>query len=438
MNTPFFLLKINYFSFVALLIFIFVSLNSLFNALSVAFGGSLFTNTFLMPPHDLFGDYFKTTFSFVTNQDIKFDLKNYPVLNKLLHEYLNNNNYKAINPETNLASNLHGMPSSTLFCLVNLWLMNFINPLYLFIINIILILVLNFIVLKVNIRLKYSNIIFIVIAIFLSYPTLFMLVRGHLLSALTNLLLLTFLLSLCSSKNLLAVIALALACNIRPNCAIFAVLFLTCFNYLGWRASALIVIKYLLLSIGIFLVSLFFAHKMYTPYTLTNFLMAVKTYRENYIVGDAGFAYGSSLAGGFKFMFGYNWITEVLALLVPLVMLLITSIGYLKNRIDTSSFIFLVCSIYCLATSVFADYYLGIFIAPIICLYLYKKPFSGFSKVHYVQFGVCILMLVPKNYIYTLGGVSHQVLLNPTLLSLSFFIVLSQLFLTPNTLKIEN
>jgi hypothetical protein len=53
----------------------------------VAFGGSLFTNTFLMPPHDLFGDYFKTTFSFVTNQDIKFDLKNYPVLNKLLHEY---------------------------------------------------------------------------------------------------------------------------------------------------------------------------------------------------------------------------------------------------------------------------------------------------------------------------------------------------------------
>ena len=197
-------------------------------------------------------------------------------------------------------------------------------------------------------------------------------------------------------------------------------------------------LKYISLSIGIFFVSLFFAHKMYTPYTLTHFLMAVKTYRENYIVGDAGFAYGSSLAGGFKFMFGYNWITEVLALLMPLVMLLITSIGYLKNRIDTSSFIFLVCSIYCLATSVFADYYLGIFIAPIICLYLYKKPFSGFSKVHYVQFGVCILMLVPKNYIYTLGGVSYQVLLNPTLLSLSFFIVLSQLFLTPNTLKIEN
>ena len=40
---------------------IFVSINSLFNALSVAFGDSLFTNTFLMPPHDLFGDYFNSS-----------------------------------------------------------------------------------------------------------------------------------------------------------------------------------------------------------------------------------------------------------------------------------------------------------------------------------------------------------------------------------------
>lgn len=170
MNTPFFLLKINYFSFVALLIFTLVSLNSLFNVLSVSFGSSILTHTFLMLPHDLFADYFKTTFSFVTNQDINFNLKDYPFLNKLLHEYLNNNHYKTINPETILASNLNGMPISTLFCLANLWVMNFINPMNLFIINIVLILVSTFILLKFTINVKNLNILFILIAIFfLSY-----------------------------------------------------------------------------------------------------------------------------------------------------------------------------------------------------------------------------------------------------------------------------
>ena len=419
----------NYFAVVTALVFVLVALNSIFNSISVALGNNIQSTTFLIPPYDLFGDYFKAIFSFSADSSIKFTLNNFPKLNIILNNYIVDNNYKLINPITGLISNLNGMPFSTLFCLINLWIMSFINPLALFFFNILsLLLAFYYVVIQFTKVSKYSGLL-LFIALVISYPILFMFVRGHLLSAITNLLLLIFILSIYNKKIGISILALALVCNIRPNAGVFSLLFLINFDYTNWKILLLNFVKFILLGLLIFFVSLAIAHDMYPPYTFANFLTSVRSYHDTYMVGDAGLAFGSSLMGGIKLLMGYNKNVEFLVLGGALIFIFLSVLQYVKNKIDPPAYIFLICSIYCLATSVFADYYLGIFIAPIISLYLYKKSDINFMPNDILIFVTCVILLAPKNYIFNQNGISYQVLINPLiLLSCSIYILGASFF----------
>jgi hypothetical protein len=68
----------------------------------------------------------------------------------------------------------------------------------------------------------------------------------------------------------------------------------------------------------------------------------------------------------------------------------------------------------CLITSVFADYHLLVFIAPILLvLFNFQKWAGNYHRFSAIVLG-SILMLSPKNY-YLVGG-SIQLMLNPLIL----------------------
>jgi hypothetical protein len=104
--------------------------------------------------------------------------------------------------------------------------MGFINPLALFFLNFAILLLAFYYVVSKFTKFSKCNGILLFIALVISYPTLFMFVRGHLLSAITNLLLIIFILSIYNKKIGISILALALVCNIRPNAGVFSLLFL--------------------------------------------------------------------------------------------------------------------------------------------------------------------------------------------------------------------
>jgi hypothetical protein len=413
-------------------LFIFVALNGIFNAIAVSLGAKDSASTFLMPPHDLFGDYFKAIFSFIQNE--KIDIRHGPQhLVQLLNTYKSQNPYRAIDLTFNIRSNLHGMPITTLFGLINLKVMAWLNPLYVFILVLIVVLSLTCTLLA-GLKLKPREFLVLLLCIILCYPSLFIVVRGHIYSALTTLALLAFIILIYQKKPFKSLIFLAIAINFRPNSLIFILIFILCMPSVSVRQLVKYLLFFISLSCIIFLLSLELVHSIYNEYSWTNFVLAVEMYYKSYVVGNNGLAYGSSLLGALKMVTGTS------NLLQPLVVFLMTAlIGisiYLKitNKISSLIFIFLICVIYQLATSVFADYYLGIFFAPVVYQLLFVKgeSISFFNSPGNVSFywpyWSCILLLAPKNYIF-IDNISLQVIINPLIsLTIAFYVVGKSLF----------
>ena len=396
-------------------IFLLTSFNSIFNSFSVALGGSVNSTTFLMPPFDLFGDYFKAVFSFDSNSLLRFNLKYFDKLSNVLNEYLQNNNYKTINAVTGMPSNLNGMPLSTAYYALNLRAMTVINPLVLYVVNILFILTLICLVIN-ELIVRPRDKLFLLFAIALSYPFLFFLVRGHLFSWFTTLSLFAYLVALKNKHLNMALFFLAIACNFRPNAIIFfSLLLLVIQNNIiisGFKSF----IKFGAIFIVIFIPSLVIANYFYAPYTFINFTQAVANYHSNYVLGNAGLAYGSSLHGLIKVIFLNSNNNEVLILIFTFICVCLAGFFYIKKYLNGLSFIFIISSFYCLATSVFADYYLGIFFLPLIFICMMTSQEKNISTVNIVQIFSCILLLSPKNYLYFSSGISYQVLINPLIL----------------------
>jgi len=396
-------------------IFLLTAFNSIFNSLSVALGSSIDYTTFLMPPSDLFGDYFKAIFSFDINSSLRFSLKGLDKLDIILNEYLQNNNYKTLNPVTGNPSNLNGMPLSTAYYVMNLRLMALINPLVLYIANLFFLLTLLYLVINWLLVSARDKSLFFLAVIF-SYPFLFFLVRGHLFSWLTTLSLFAFLVSLEKKRLNLALLFLAIACNFRPNAIIFLPLFLLVIQNRFISNGVKIIFKLMLFFLAIFIPCLLIANYYYAPYTLLNFVEAVANYHSIYVLGKAGLAYGSSLYGLIMSFDPSSKRVEKLILIASFILICITMQLFIKKYINRLSFVFIITSFCCLATSVFADYYLGIFFLPLIFLGMNSSQEKSIPPVNIVQVFSCILLLGPKNYFYFDSGLSYQVLLNPLIL----------------------
>lgn len=401
---------------VFILIFTMVALNSIFNSLAVAVGLDFPKTTFLFAPNDLFADYFKVIFSYSGASDIQI----HGVFSTLLSSYLKNNPYHGGDSLVSGAlTHFHLTPLTTLFSLLNLQLMNYITPQWLF-----FVLILGFFIgvylLIIKIACSKSDRLLWFLSVLLCYPTLLAITRGNIFAGITSLALTGYLILMSKDENkFLALFLLAIAVNIRPNAIIFilALLFGKSKSKIG-HVSIFFVI-----AGGVFFNSLYLSNYIYPDYTLTNFLSGLKSYHAMYVFSNGGLAYGSSLYGPLKVVFGATSATEISAMILTI--LLLAPAVWLRwgNKISNSSFIFIICSCYVLGSSVFADYHLGVFFAPLMLYYLggKEKPtmnlqLSDRAEYAMIYFG-SVFMLVPKNYVFY-RGMSAQVVLNPMALLL--------------------
>ena len=414
-----------------LAIFFLIALNSLFNSLAVSFGATPKFTTFLMLPNDLFADYFKSIFSFITTEKIDARAGNWDYLNSLIKNYISNNPYRQIDQLTGLTSNLHGMPMSTAFCLINLHLMQWVNSFNLFKIVLIFFVALNYLFSRLITKsIKNQIVIFILLTV--NYPFLFIVTRGHFFSALTTLTLLLFLIFIRRQNIPLAAIFLAIACNIRPN----AVIFLALLPMIILNGSYINAIKFLCYFLTIaaclFLASLGFCEYFYPNYNFQNFITAIGSYNTQYAIGDAGLAFGSSLAGALKFLFGYVIGSQLIIAVFVLFMITLNTIFFVKKKINLSCYLFNTCAFYVLATPVFADYYLGIFLGPILYIFLESEiPTTIYDFIVIIG---SVLILSPKNYIFRYD-ISFQVFLNPCILLIVVFTIFALAVLNKNSIK---
>jgi len=388
-------------------------LNALFNSLSYAYGyNSYLMNSFLFSASDLYGDLIKFSISFMDSKEIH-DISNW---SKLYQNYYLHNHYGGIESlEKGLLSNLGTTP----FYLYIAYFIKFIifklSPsdtiiyFYIFIFLSIVFMVYYF-------YSSYKKTFIISLFIFCSYPTLFMLTRGHIYSYITALFLIFFIaLIIKQSKNyLLVALLLAIAVSFRPNVAILSVLF---FLY-GFRDGVKYLVIFIFLSLVLFIINIYLASFLYPDYNLTNFIHATDIYFHTYVLGSAGSEFNNSLYGGINFILNIfdikvlNSELKMINMASFIILIFILSISILltlKKYISSFDFSFIVVSIYILASSVFATYHLFVLY---IFLLLYKNIDSNNYRL--IIF-TTIFMLSPKNY-YHINNVSIETLLNPLVL----------------------
>ena len=190
--------------------------------------------------------------------------------------------------------------------------------------------------------------------------------------------------------------------------------------------SFLAKIKYILLFIIeaaiIYSVAYIISSNIYPDYTYDNFLRAIEIYRRDYLIGNWGLGYGSSLYGALKFIFRWNSWLEIWAYAFNL--LAIICIYYVNSLKKFESYVqtYLVLSIYVLCSSVIADYHLAVFFSPVFLMFMNESD-ETVNKIQWIILVGSALILSPKNYFFT-NGVSYQVLLNPLILSVSIILII--------------
>ena len=417
------LYKNNFYFLVFLFIFLGLALNSIFNSISAEFGRNYPYSTFLYNPNDLFADYFKFIFSYPGWENIKID-RNY----ETLLDYLLNNPFRG-KIEFNELTNLHVPPLTTLFCLLNVWVMKNISPIILYSI---LIFTYAFLVNQLTskvCKLKLDG-IFLMVSFLISYPTIFFITRGNIYAGINGLLLICYIFFLNINKTkTVPMLLLSIAVNLRPNAIIFALgMLIKKFNIHYYDF-----IKFTILTSGIFLASLYLSHILYPDYNVSNFLSALKIYYQKYAIGNNGLAFGSSILGLEKILFNFRYISffEIFNFFTGAILTIIAVYLLHVNRISNAAYFFLLSAIYALFSGVFADYHLLIFFAPIILLYNSPPVKLESIKLNPYQdqiiFLASLLLLIPKNYFY-FHGYSVQVLLNPIILCVSMALLIKRSF----------
>lgn len=322
--------------------------------------------------------------------------------------------------------------------------------------------------------------------VIVSYPALAVFSRANYHAGFTSLLVIGFLFSVFGRKQAgwVEFLALAIAINIRPNAAIFA---LAIPLLLGLKQSFGPLLKIAVSAIGIFFVSYVAVHALYPDYTLQNFYRGVADYNEKYVIGDWGAGGNNSLYGIIQ---NFNqldtgkvtfYLAGLLLVLLtgpivwagrrvkrwtvtgPLILLTVECaaicLGYHKHSMVHFQFLalvvaalvgwsvlrsperllaapFFLTALYCLLTPVFAPYHLLVFVAPLFLVYFDAEHWEGHSQMFSIIVLACVLMLSPKNYI--LGGSdSPQVVLNPLLLFVLTLALAAELLNSPKRAELR-
>jgi hypothetical protein len=238
-----------------------------------------------------------------------------------------------------------------------------------------------------------------------SYPFWFMLDRGNLFAGLTALCLIAAIVR--AKADWAGALLFAIAISIRPNAAIVALAMLAVdFRFALRLATVLLPLN--LICAG--------AASLLNPdYTPSTFLEGMARYRANYVEGADGVAFGSSLHGGLRFLFDRQ--APGGAGLLALVFLPLAFIHHRARQLSYAGLVFVCLAAYALATTVFGDYHLLVFVAPLM---LVKRSDPAFWPILLS----CCFVLAPKNYQAPFEH-SWQVALNPAVLLLGMLAVVA-------------
>lgn len=244
------------------------------------------------------------------------------------------------------------------------------------------------------------------LALFLSYPFLFMLQRGNAFAALAALCASWALILLRKGKGTFtALLLLAVAVNVRPNVALLAA------PILVWTARpARNTLALGALVAGLFAGSLWIAGAVYPAYSLQSFLRGLEIYHRMYVIGPHGAAFSTSLYSLARFVAVQAGLSlkhlqaleAVLSALAAGVVLLATW-RRRQGRIGDAEYVFVISAAGMLGTAVFGDYHLLTFAAPLLValVELEEAPRGAMGidgRLLAVVWG-CAFLLAPKNYV---------------------------------------
>lgn len=244
----------------------------------------------------------------------------------------------------------------------------------------------------------------------ISYPTIVALTRANMFAAACALLLVHAMVLVTRGRApLLAALLIAVAVNLRPNAIVFAgPLLVTAAQ--PWRVAGVLT----LVAGGLFASTMAISHALYPVYGWATFTGGVAHYYQLYVVENLGLAYGSSLFGGLKLLFGWRPGLDRLALIPPALLALGGAAVWFRGRLTRASLVFLVAAVYVTASTVIADYHLLVFLA-VPMMIAARADDAPVSPAEAVALATSALLLAPKNELF-IGEVSLQVLFNPLIL----------------------
>ena len=223
-----------------------------------------------------------------------------------------------------------------------------------------------------------------------SYPLLMMVDRGNLYAGLAAVCAIAALLP--RKPNWTACVLFAIAINVRPNLALCALPLIFLEPRFAFRLA--------ILTGLVFGGSLIAAQAIYPTYTLMSFLAGVESYTGAYAAGGLGVPFGSSLYGAF---YALGWPASWGAAMAPLTILPLALFAFHRGWIDYGQLVFICAALMGLLTTIFGDYHLLIFIAPLV---LARDQ---------ATFWASLLLLAPKAF-GTVDSYSIQVILNPAIM----------------------
>jgi hypothetical protein len=214
----------------------------------------------------------------------------------------------------------------------------------------------------------------IIALIFVAFPSLVMLDRGNIHSGVTSLCVIFYAVGACLGRwKWSGLVALAVAVNLRPNVAVFALLelarsdrHLDAFARMAAAGA---------LSLGLGAASFVIAHAIDPTYTPASFLAALDLYHANYIVGLNGLLWNSSLANlvrSLRHELGLEPLSDpawtIFASVLGLAMIAAFAALAWLRRIPAPWFAFALAACCSLFTPVLAAYHLLVFVAPLLLL----------------------------------------------------------------------
>lgn len=406
-------------------VFFFLLLNSSYNLIQILLGAKHPRTSFFYYPDDMFADFFKTTLNFYNLSD---NFKN--STQTLISKYL----YFEYYSQYNIA-----LPPFYSFLIgINAKLFKIFNPYAIYLLNIFLFLSIFFLQIK-NFIIKKKKIFIIFITTLFSYAILFMINRGHIYSGFLCLILIQILINFYKKKNFYQNFLLVLiAFSAKPTTICFA---LYIFNYnISFLKKIYLFFLLLILTPFFFIfinefnfVFLENIWSFYYNFENTFEIFFFQKYYNDYIIGNNGLYFGSSLWGVIKvllYIFNKFFFIDLNYYFFYLFNFIICSLIFINftilffyKKINPVVFSFALVSFYILVSPVSADYHLIIFYGPLLLI------FKDYENVNLKKLYIFLIFIIgfivsPQHYYITEKFMPEKTVLNPLLILLANILIL--------------